>query len=147
MILNNIAERPYDVVMDETIPIEETALVRFMIDMKSFNGIDISKTWYIDNSRVPHVQLPAGQADMIFNAYIVNGNVTHIARDVEINYFFEPGKSYTVKWDLEKKPKVFLKDQEYIYGINIFDGIVKNPNKKKRIEYIPLFDTEERFGR
>jgi hypothetical protein len=133
--------------MDETIPIEETALVRFMIDMKKFNGINVSKTWYITSARVPHVQIPAGQADLIFYAYFSRKNTVYTVRNVEMSYFFEPGKSYTVKWDLEKKPRKFGKPQEYIYGINIFDGIVKKPNKKKRIDYIPLFDTEERFSK
>jgi hypothetical protein len=145
-IITAIQERPYDVVMDNTIPENETALVRFMIDMKKFNGIDISKTWYINESRVPHARIPAGQAVLTFNAYVSYGNTVNIARGVEMSYFFEPGKSYTVQWDLEKKPKKFGKRQEYIYGVNVFEGIVKKPNKKKRIDYFPLFDTEERFG-
>jgi hypothetical protein len=143
-IVSAIMERPYHVVMDDTIPEEETALVRFMIDIKKFNGIDITDTW-IKNAQIPHVRIPAGQAVLTFNAHLARGNTVNIARNLEVSYFFEAGKSYTVQWDIEKKPKRFGKQQEYIFGVNIFDGIVNKPNKKKRINYFPIFDSEEQF--
>ncbi|MDR1099666.1 MAG: hypothetical protein LBL28_04220 [Treponema sp.] len=140
-----VESRPYDVVMDELIPVEETALVRFMIDMRRFNGVDVSKDWYITSARIPHVRIPAGQAELIFNANIARGNSVTTVRNVEASYFFEAGKTYTIQPDLEKKPRKSGKPQEFIYGVNIFDGIVKKLNKKSRVDYLPLFDTEERL--
>lgn len=148
-IIAAIEERPYHTVMDDTMPESETSLVRVMLDVKKFNGIDITETWlpHKNSNRIPHVRIPSGQAVLTFNANISRGDTVNIARNVEVSYFFEPGKSYTVQWDLEKKPKKFGARQEYIFGVNIFDGIVNRPNKKKRIDYFPLFDTEERFKR
>jgi hypothetical protein len=133
--------------MDDTIPESETSLVRFMLVMKKFNGIDITDTWLPskNSDRIPHVRIPSGQAVLTFDAYVPRGDSVGIARNIEVSYFFEAGKSYTVQWDLEKKPKKFGKIQEYIFGVNVFEGIINKPNKKKRIDYFPLFDTEERF--
>ena len=94
---------PGKVVVDPELPQENSTLVMMSsaINVITYNGIDVSKTWYSNNKpRVNKVTLPAGETTLFFNLRAVfgRGNINMIINieNIEVRYNFEAGKEYTL---------------------------------------------------
>ncbi|GHV21901.1 hypothetical protein FACS189494_07960 [Spirochaetia bacterium] len=87
------------VIVDETLPPEQTASVRFAVKVLSYNGAPVNKEWRV-------VKIPEGNAEFLASMkYVVDSyqtRTTYSLNNVPFSYRFEGGKTYTLLSDRSK---------------------------------------------
>jgi hypothetical protein len=87
-------------VFDESIPVERTALLKFdpALTVKSYNGVNVELT--TGAFSYTGFTIPAGAAKIVVDLDTGRqmGNVSYRALNVEINYNFEAGKEYMLRF-------------------------------------------------
>ena len=113
---------------DPSLPPEKQSEIYFNMEIKTYNDIDISETFYTKKMlhMLPWAVIPAGVAKFTFDGWFTlsTGNTTtyYTVQDCSFQYNFEPGKKYyvTVGNELKEKGNLF-KFAEYTYYARIYD--------------------------
>lgn len=140
---------PGKVTYDPELPPEKTTKVIFeeTIKVTQYNGIDVLEAWYPKGkARKNTVTLPGGNSTIIFNlnAAITIGNTTYFieAKDLELRFDFEAGKSYTFGVYTEKMGAQTFFLGRVKYGVAVWDNAVRhNYNVSKAIKFWEMGQT------
>jgi hypothetical protein len=113
-------------IWDESYPIEKSATVTFyQMTVKSYNGIGVDK-WR-------SVVIPAGEASIGSDVYIVHAGIRFLANDMEFTCYLEAGKEYSVAG--------VARDGKW--GVSVYEG--ETPKNDTFLEFIPFKNQPDTF--
>ena len=86
------------ILLDESIPVENTAIIEIFPawTIKTFNGIPVQlpkSTW-----SPTYYRIQEGNTKLTMDLKAAMGNITYVAYDIPLDYYYEGGKHYVISF-------------------------------------------------